>query len=41
VADERSAVEHFASMARDNHQFARFNKIGLDARGNPAPATST
>jgi hypothetical protein len=41
VADETGLVEHFASMARDNHQFARFNKIGLDQRGDPAPATCT
>jgi len=37
VADETGVVEHFALMARDNHQFARFNKIGLDARGDPRP----
>ena len=24
-------------MARDNHQFAKFNKIGLDQRGDPRP----
>lgn len=41
VANETGVVEHFESMARDNHQFARFNKIGLDQRGDPAPATST
>jgi hypothetical protein len=37
VADETGVVEHFASMARDNHQFAKFNNIGLDQRGNPRP----
>lgn len=37
VADETGVVEHFASMARDNHAFARFNKIGLDQRGDPRP----
>jgi hypothetical protein len=37
VADETGVVEHFALMARDNHQFAKFNKIGLDQRGNPRP----
>jgi hypothetical protein len=37
VADETGVVEHFASMARDNHQFARFNKIGLDQHGEPRP----
>jgi hypothetical protein len=37
VADETGVVEHFGLMARDNHQFARFNKIGLDQRGRPHP----
>ena len=37
VADETGVVEHLALMARDNHQFARFNKIGLDQRGDPRP----
>jgi deazaflavin-dependent oxidoreductase (nitroreductase family) len=37
VADEGGVVEHFALMARDNHAFARFNKIGLDQRGDPRP----
>jgi hypothetical protein len=37
VADETGVVEHFASMARDNHQFAKFNKIGLDQHGDPRP----
>jgi len=37
VADEAGVVEHFALMARDNHQFAKFNKIGLDQRGEPRP----
>ncbi len=35
--DETDIVEHFAQMARDNHQFAKFNQIGLDQRGNPRP----
>jgi deazaflavin-dependent oxidoreductase (nitroreductase family) len=35
LTDETGVVEHYALMARDNHQFARFNKIGLDQRGNP------
>lgn len=35
VADETGVVEYFALMARDNHAFARFNKIGLDERGDP------
>lgn len=37
VADETGVVEYFALMARDNHAFARFNKIGLDERGDPRP----
>jgi len=37
VADKSGVIEHFASMARDNHQFARFNKIGIDAHGDPRP----
>jgi deazaflavin-dependent oxidoreductase (nitroreductase family) len=37
VADETGVVEHLGLMARDNHQFARFNKIGLDQRGDPRP----
>ena len=24
-------------MARDNHQWAKFNKIALDQAGNPSP----
>src|SRR5215471_954135 len=37
LTDETGVVEHYALMARDNHGFARFNKIGLDQRGNPRP----
>jgi len=37
LTDETGVVEHFALMARDNHQFAAFNRIGLDQRGNPRP----
>ncbi len=37
LTGETGVVEHYALMARDNHQFARFNKIGLDQRGNPRP----
>ena len=37
VADETGVIEHFALMARDNHQFAKFNKIGLDQHGDPSP----
>jgi len=34
--DEAGVVELYAVMARDNHQFAKFNKIGLDEVGNPS-----
>jgi deazaflavin-dependent oxidoreductase (nitroreductase family) len=37
LTDEPGVVEHFASMARDNHQFAKFNRIGLDQHGEPNP----
>jgi deazaflavin-dependent oxidoreductase (nitroreductase family) len=30
LIDEAGVVEHYAVMARDNHNFANFNKIGLD-----------
>jgi hypothetical protein len=36
--DEAGVTEHYAVMARDNHAFANFNKIGLDQDGNPDPA---
>ena len=36
--DEVGVTERYAVMARDNHSFARFNKIGLDQDGNPDPA---
>jgi deazaflavin-dependent oxidoreductase (nitroreductase family) len=35
--DERRVVELYGQMSRDNHNFASFNKIGLDADGNPDP----
>jgi deazaflavin-dependent oxidoreductase (nitroreductase family) len=38
LTDEAGVVEHFAMMAGDNHQFAKFNKIGLDESGTPSPA---
>jgi hypothetical protein len=37
-SDEAGVVEHYAVMARDNHIFAKFNKIGLDQAGDPSPA---
>ena len=36
--DEAGVTERYAVMARDNHRFAKFNKIGLDRDGNPDPA---
>jgi hypothetical protein len=35
--DEQGVVAAYAVMARDNHAFAKFNKIGLDTNGNPDP----
>jgi hypothetical protein len=35
LVDEDGVVEQYAAMARDNHSFAKFNKIGLDQHGNP------
>jgi hypothetical protein len=36
--DEAGVVEHYAVMARDNPNFAKFNKLGFDQAGNPSPA---
>jgi deazaflavin-dependent oxidoreductase (nitroreductase family) len=33
LTDEPGVVEYMALMARDNHQFAKFNQIGLDQYG--------
>jgi deazaflavin-dependent oxidoreductase (nitroreductase family) len=38
IADEPGVTGAYAVMARDNHNFARFNHIGFDADGNPLPA---
>ena len=38
IADEPGVVEAYGVMARDNRNFASFNKIGFDASGNPVPA---
>jgi deazaflavin-dependent oxidoreductase (nitroreductase family) len=35
ITDEAGVVEQYAIMARDNHQFAKFNNIALDAAGEP------
>lgn len=34
---EPDVVAHYARMCRDNRQFAKFNRIGYDAAGNPEP----
>ena len=34
---ERDVVRLYAAMCRDNRQFAKFNRIGYDAAGNPDP----
>jgi hypothetical protein len=36
--DEAAVVELYAVIARDNRNFAKFNKIGLDQDGTPNPA---
>jgi hypothetical protein len=36
--DEAAVTEYYATMARDNHNFAKFNKIALDQNGNPDPS---
>ena len=38
LSDEAGVVEHYGVMARDNHNFAKFNKISLDQAGTPSPA---
>jgi deazaflavin-dependent oxidoreductase (nitroreductase family) len=35
VSDPAGVVECYSIMARDNRQFAKFNKIGYDERGLP------
>ncbi len=35
TTDEAGVVEAFGVMAKDNRNFASFNKIGFDAEGNP------
>jgi hypothetical protein len=37
LTEETTVVEHLAIMARDNRQFAKFNKISFDDRGEPRP----
>ncbi|MCO1657266.1 hypothetical protein [Pseudonocardia humida] len=35
--EEADVVRLYDVIARDNHQFAKFNGLGLDAAGNPDP----
>jgi hypothetical protein len=35
LTDEAGVVAAYAVMARDNHQFAKFNRIRIDADGDP------
>ena len=35
VADEAGVVAEYDTITRDNHQFAKFNGIGVDASGAP------
>ena len=38
LTDEAGVVDQLGIMARDNHQFAKFNRITLDRGGNPDAA---
>jgi hypothetical protein len=38
ITDQEGVIERYAVIAGDNHQFAKFNKIGLDPAGLPNPA---
>jgi len=38
ITDEAGVTAHYAVMVRDNRQFAKFNKVGVDRDGNPNPA---
>jgi hypothetical protein len=35
LTDEQSVTDAYGVMCRDNHTFAKFNGIGLDAAGHP------
>ncbi len=37
LTDEAGVVDYLARMAADNHQFAKFNRIGIDQHGHPRP----
>ncbi|HEV2953041.1 MAG TPA: hypothetical protein VG015_03000 [Candidatus Dormibacteraeota bacterium] len=36
-SDEAGVVEQYGIIARDNHQFAKFNMIGIGPDGSPNP----
>jgi deazaflavin-dependent oxidoreductase (nitroreductase family) len=36
ATDEAGVVQLYSEMARDNHQFAKFNKIDIDSSGEPS-----
>jgi deazaflavin-dependent oxidoreductase (nitroreductase family) len=38
LTDEQSVTDAYGVMCRDNHTFAKFNGIGLDAAGQPDQA---
>jgi hypothetical protein len=38
LTEDAGVVELYAVMARDNHNFAKFNKIGFDPAGTPESA---
>lgn len=38
ITDEPGVTEAYARMARDNRQFAGFNRIGFDEHGEPNPS---
>jgi deazaflavin-dependent oxidoreductase (nitroreductase family) len=38
LTEEAEVVEDYAVIARDNRNFASFNKIGIDPQGNPDSA---
>ena len=38
LEDEQSVTDAYGVMCRDNHTFATFNRIGLDAAGQPDQA---
>ncbi len=37
VTDDEGVVRDYATMCRDNRQFAGFNRVRLDATGTPSP----